>query len=102
MTKETLAKLIDSYQGTDLAAFIFSELELTKSLTGEATILRQLEIDENTRHTTELERINGKWRFLRGRCPHHECTCFEDAVGSNSETLCDLCGANSPANSPAI
>lgn len=93
MKKQTIERLIRAYQGDDLAGYLAAELERERQLRSELDRLKIAEHDLWQQHNKARLELNAECVTLQKSCPHHETTYYPDpAGGSDSDTICDLCG----------
>lgn len=93
LKKETLHKLIERYEGDDLAAFLSGEITHDRHLRKDIKAVDKLihEAKENCRETCLA--LETKRTSIQANCPHHESTFHADPAGDTSESFhkCDLC-----------
>ena len=94
MQKKNLNKLINEYDGDDLATYITDTLDKEKFVKQERSKYQKGISDAELEYKKTRIRLGEKLGKVQADCPHLETIYYGDAAGgSSSSTECDWCGA---------
>lgn len=96
MNKTVIRKIIDEYEGNDLAGYIVSELEEIKHIEREKMDIQQAILKEKNEGAERVKKLNNRMSELQRKCKHWSSTIYGDPSGyggSDSFYKCDQCGS---------